>query len=122
LLPFDYTITDEDLENFSFFKINMIANAAEAGETSATDDVWIFVNCIEAGSTLYANKPYLYKPKAAVDNYEFVSENVTLKAPTSSVLLQTATTEATYSFYGTYETTRLHPHCSECPNTLLKNC
>lgn len=109
LLPFDYTITDEDLENFSFFKINMIANAAEAGETSATDDVWIFVNSIEAGSTLYANKPYLYKPKAAVDNYEFVSENVTLKAPTSSVLLQTATTEATYSFYGTYETTRLQP-------------
>ena len=107
MLPFDYTITAEDLENFSFFKISMVAHSDVAGESASTEDIWIHVNPMSAGEVLRANKPYIYKPKTAIDNYEFVSENVTLKVPTNSVLLQTATTEATYSFYGTYVTTSL---------------
>lgn len=109
MLPFDYTITAEDLKNFSFFKISMVAHSDVAGESASTEDIWIHVNPMSVGEVLRANKPYIYKPKAAIDNYEFASVNVTLKAPTNSVLLQTATTEATYSFYGTYVTTSLQP-------------
>lgn len=109
MLPFDYTITAEDLENFSFFKISMVAHSNVAGESASTEDIWIHVNPMSAGEVLRANKPYIYKPKAAIDNYEFVSENVTLKKPMEAMLLQSATTEATYSFYGTYQTTTLAP-------------
>lgn len=109
MLPFDYTITAEDLENFSFFKISMVAHSNVAGESASTEDIWIHVNPMSAGEVLRANKPYIYKPKTAIDNYEFISENVTLKKPMETMLLQTATTEATYSFYGTYQTTTLTP-------------
>lgn len=106
-LPFDYTITEDDLDNFSFYKINMIANAPEAGVSEESEMVWIFVTEMNAGDVLKANKPYVFKPKFTTDNYEFVAENVTLKKKDNSALLETATTEATYSFYGTYEATNL---------------
>lgn len=109
MLPFDYTITADDLENFEFYKISMIAHSDTGGESSDTEDVWIHVIPMNAGDVLRANKPYLYKPKAVIDSYEFIAENVTLKKPTSAILLQTATTMATYSFYGTYQTTTLAP-------------
>lgn len=105
-VPFDYTIKDEDAENFTFFKINMIANASGAGEAEASNEVWVFVVKMNPGDKLHGNKPYVFKAKKA-GTYEFVSENVTLKARTSDYVLQTATTTDTYSFYGTYETTPL---------------
>ena len=109
MLPFDYTITAEDLENFSFFKISMVAHSNVAGESASTEDIWIHVNPMSVGEVLRANKPYIYKPKTAIDNYEFISENVILKKPMETMLLQTATSEATYSFFGTYQTTTLAP-------------
>ena len=105
-VPFDYTIKDEDAENFTFFKINMIANASGAGEAEASNEVWVFVVKMNPGDKLHGNKPYVFKAKKA-GTYEFVSEDVTLKARTSDYVLQTATTTDTYSFYGTYETTPL---------------
>lgn len=105
-VPFDYTITEEDLKNISFFKVNMVANASGAGEAQATEDIWLFVVQMNAGDVLHANKPYLFKPKAAKD-YVFTSENVTMKARTDDVVMSTATATATYSFFGTYETTQL---------------
>ena len=105
-VPFDYTIKDEDAKNFTFFKINMIANASGAGEAEASNEVWVFVVKMNPGDKLHGNKPYVFKAKKA-GTYEFVSENVTLKARTSDYVLQTATTTDTYSFYGTYETTPL---------------
>ena len=108
-VPFDYTITEDDLNNFTFYKINMIANASSAGESSeATDDVWIFLNKMGAGDVLHGNKPYFFKPNTAGD-YEFTSEGVTMMAQASGVILQAATTTATYSFYGTYATVSLAP-------------
>ena len=108
-VPFDYTITEEDLENFTFYKINMIANAPEAGEASeASDDVWVFLNEMNAGDVVRGNKPYIFMPKAE-DSYVFTAENTEMKAKTSDMLLQTATTTATYSFYGTYESITLSP-------------
>ena len=92
-----------DLTKFDFFKINMIANAGQPGENPASDDVYIFLNPITtAGTTLYGNKPYVYRPKEAVTDYEFTTELATLLAKTDASVLQTSTTTATYDFYGTY--------------------
>ena len=105
-VPFDYTITAADLLKFDFFKINMIANAAQPGENPASDDVYIFLNPITtAGTMLYGNKPYVYRPKVAVTDYPFTTENATMLAENTSSVLQTSTTTATYDFYGTYQNT-----------------
>ena len=104
-VPFDYTITSTDLTKFEFFKINMIANAAQPGENPASDDVYIFLNPMAASDVLYGNKPYVYRPKVEVADYAFVSEGATLLAKTDASVLQTSTTTATYDFYGTYANT-----------------
>ena len=49
--------------------------------------------------------PYVYKPKEAVTDYPFTSNNVTLKAKNTGVIADTRTLEDIYSFYGTYENT-----------------
>ena len=102
-VPFDYTVTTDDLEKFDFFKINFIANAAEEGVNPEDDHVYIFLNPIAAGTTLYGNKPYVYRAKEAVDNYSFTTENTTLLAKNESSVLQTSTALANYDFYGTYD-------------------
>ena len=103
-IPFDYTITDGDLQTFSFYKINMIANAPDA-ETKASDDIWVFLKKMDEGDVLHANMPYVYKPKQAVENYGFTTTGATLKAMNTGVLATMQTMEDTYTLYGTYEGT-----------------
>ena len=104
-LPFDYTITAEDVEKFDFYKIHMIANAPQAGVNEPSDQIWIYLNAIGEGTVLYANKPYVYVPKEEIDSYNFVTEGATLKAPLTTSPLSVETAENTYSFYGTYAAT-----------------
>ena len=104
-VPFNYQITADDLTKFDFFKINFIANAAQEGVNPEDDHVYIFLNPMEAGDVLYGNKPYVYRPKEAVTNYEFKTELATLLAKTNASVLQNSTAKATYDFYGTYENT-----------------
>ncbi len=108
-VPFDYTITEEDLAKFSFYKLNMVANAEKAGEATDTEDVWLFVTTLKAGDMLHANKPYVFKPKTTVADYEFTSQGATLKARANGAVLDMSTSEATYTFYGNYEPTTLTP-------------
>ena len=108
-VPFDYTVTTDDLEKFDFFKINFIANAAEEGVNPEDDHVYIFLNPIAAGTTLYGNKPYVYRAKEAIDNYSFTTENTTLLAKNESSVLQTSTALANYDFYGTYDNVTATP-------------
>lgn len=103
-VPFDYTIKEADTEKFDFYKINMIANAPNA-QTDATDDIWVFLKKVDAGTVLHANMPYVYKPKKAVTDYAFTTENATLKAKATDVRLTMMTAEDTYTLYGTYEPT-----------------
>ena len=103
-VPFDYTIKEADTEKFDFYKINMIANAPNA-QTDATDDIWVFLKKVDAGTMLHANMPYVYKPKVAVTDYAFTTENATLKAKATDVRLTMMTAEDTYTLYGTYEPT-----------------
>ena len=104
LVPFDYTLTSDDIENFSFYKINMIANAPNP-ETEASDDIWVFLKRMEAGDVLHANMPYVYRAKNAVENYEFTTAGAMLKAKTTDARITMMTAEDTYTLYGTYEGT-----------------
>lgn len=103
-VPFDYTITEEDLEKFKFFKINMLANSAEAGENENVDTkkVWMFLETLSKDAVLHANRPYIFKPIVDVDDYEFTTEQATLKSIDNSVRLSNETSENRYEFFGTY--------------------
>ena len=107
MVPFDYTITEDDVTKFDFYEINMIANAPAPGEETS-DGMWVFLTKKGAGKTFYANRPYVYKPKVAVtDGYAFTTAPAVLKARTSAddYILKTETAEDIYSFYATYENT-----------------
>ena len=104
LVPFDYTITSADTDKFSFYKINMIANSPTPSQ-EASDEMWVFLKPVDAGSTLHANMPYVYKPKEAVTDYAFTTANTTLKAKNTGVLLNLETAEDRYTVYGIYENT-----------------
>ena len=104
-VPFDYTITTADTEKFKFYKINMIANAPSPS-VNATEDIWVFLKSVEAGTTLYANMPYVYKPKEAVTDYAFTTTNATLKARNEGAVAKMETMEDIYELYGTYENTQ----------------
>ena len=102
-VPFDYTITAEDLERCTFYRMHMFS--AEAGQDGVVQDenkVVMKIVEVTEGYTLKANKPYIIKPKTA-GVYEFVAENTALKAMDSSSLKQVSTTSNTYDFYGVYD-------------------
>jgi len=104
LVPFDYTLTSDDMDAFSFYKINMIANAPNP-ETEASDDIWVFLKRMNEGEVLHANMPYVYMAKGVVEDYTFTTANAMLKAKNTGVLATMQTMEETYTLYGTYEGT-----------------
>ena len=104
LVPFDYTLTSDDMNAFSFYKINMIANAPNP-ETEASDDIWVFLKRMNEGEVLHANMPYVYRAKSAVEDYEFTTAGAMLKAKTTDARITMMTAEDTYTLYGTYEGT-----------------
>lgn len=114
-VPFDYTITAKDATKFNFFKINMIANSDTEGNAENVDDskIWIHLKAMNAGETLYANKPYVIRPVegeyTADEEYSFIG-STTLKAKDVGIVRQTATSVATYDFYGTYTNTESTKH------------
>ena len=106
LLPFDYYIRNADLEKFSFYKINMIANAPSPGENSSSDQMWVFLTKLERqGDVLHANMPYVIKAKEIVTDYEFKAMATMVRAKNTGVILKTETAEDVYSFYATYADT-----------------
>lgn len=104
LVPFDYTIKAADLEKFTFYKINMIANSSDPS-LEASDDIWVFVKRMSKNDVLRANMPYVYKPREAVTDYDFTTENTVLKAKNTNVIAKTETMEDIYNFYATYGNT-----------------
>ena len=103
-LPFDYTITSDDLLKFDFWKIDMIAHSPDPAQ-EASDKIWVIIKRMSAGDMLHANMPYFYMAKEAVTDYEFTTANAILKAKTTDVVAKTETMEEIYNFYGTYEPT-----------------
>jgi hypothetical protein len=103
-VPFNYTITGN--ENADFYGINLIsATSSPDGIITDNTKVYIFLEERNAGSVLYANRPYIIK--AHQKDYEFVSESeegVMLYAPTTESRLKMETSAFAYDFYGTYDT------------------
>ena len=105
MVPFNYTITNEDLENFLFYKINFIAPSKTGGVVDDNTKVYIFIEPMKQGDVLKGNKPYVIKPNKVLENYEFVSEgeNIKLYPATSDNLIKPISTTAfEYYFYGTF--------------------
>ncbi len=102
-VPFDYTITSEDLERCTFYRIHMFsATSDQEGVVQDENKVVMKITEVTEGYTLKANKPYIIKPKA-VGVYEFVAENATLKAMDPGSLKRVSTTTNDYNFYGVYD-------------------
>ena len=107
-VPFDHVITAEDAAAFKFYKINLIANANDPNSTTMdTEKVWIFLDEIAEGTTLYANRPYIFKPLAEQTDYKFITENAVLKAINTTSRLHNETSDNTYDFYGSYATNKV---------------
>ena len=103
MVPFDYTLTAEDLEKCTFYRVHMFsAPANQEGVVEDENEVVMKISELTAGYTLKANKPYIIKPKAA-GVYEFVAENTTLKAKNTESLLTLSTSINDYDFYGVYD-------------------
>ena len=102
-VPMDYTITAEDAENFTFYKLHMIAGAAEYGEADP-NSMYLYITPMKVNETLQGNRPYLVKPKKA-DNYVFTAKNTILYAPNNASRLNVTTSTHSYDFFGQYETT-----------------
>ena len=103
-VPFDYEITSDDEGKFSIYKINMIANSPTPSQ-GATDEMWVFLKPVGAGTVLHANMPYVFKPKEDMESYSFTTANTTLKAKDTEVLAKMETMEDIYEVYGVYENT-----------------
>lgn len=102
-VPVDYKVTAEDMDNFKFYKINMIASAAEAGEVEDESLVYIYIKEVEEGTILKANRPYVVKPNTAMNAHIFRAENITqVYAEDYTSRLHVETTPYQYDFYGNY--------------------
>ena len=102
-VPFNYTITDDDVTNFQFYKIHMIANSKEAGGTVTSQDyIYIYIEPLATGYELKANVPYLVRPLNVLTDHDFVMENIVLNAPKTTSTKHLETSEHKYDFYGCY--------------------
>ena len=116
MVPFDYTITSDDVSDeigLKFYKINFIAPS----KTTVVQDktkVYIFIEPLKAGDVMRANKPYVVKPTKVLNNYPFTTEaeegkTFTLHAEKSDKLIPGLTTTAfVYYFFGTFEKKYFH--------------
>lgn len=100
-VPMDYTITDDDVANFTFYKLHMVAGAAVPGDANA-NSIYLYVIPMNAGEVLQGNRPYTIKPKSAVTDHVFTAENTKLYAPNKGSRLNVTTSSNSYDFYGKY--------------------
>ena len=108
VVPFDYTITEEDLENLSFYKIHLISASQSATGGIVEDDsqIYLYYQPIAAGTVLKANKPYFVKTNEKTNvnkTFVFTAENVTLKGKNDGKMLSVSTSRYNFDFFATYE-------------------
>ena len=101
-VPFDYIITEADAANLSFYRINLVANAAKPGEVQSLDKIWVYLSKMGVGDKLTANRPYVFKATTA-DTYTFTTEGAMLYAPATDSRLENSTSAYKYDFKGTYD-------------------
>ena len=103
-VPFDYTLTEKDLENFKFYKIHLISAAGKmGGEVKDKSAIYIYVQEVGAGTKLSGNRPYVLKAKSELQDFVFEVNNTKLYAKDESSRLHVETTDFNYDFYGNYD-------------------
>jgi hypothetical protein len=101
-VPFNYTITSDDLTKFKFYKIHMIAGAEEVGVVDDPSQVFIYITELSAGTVLSANRPYVIVTKETQTEYIFTAEVDRVYAESNSSRLSLKTTEYGFDIFGTY--------------------
>ena len=106
-VPFDVEVTDELLEDFTFYKLYMVSQKDENGNGEIEEDepLVMLLTKVPAEHILKANTPYYIKPKAestlTVTSYDtklYAAENGTVSC---------ATTENEYTLTGINEPTNI---------------
>ena len=102
-VPFDYTLQAEDVENFDFYKVHMIAASGNetGGEVDNNTMVYLYIEKLDAGNKLTGNRPYVIRPKNE-ETHVFTVENTKLLAENNGSCHHVETSEFYYDFYGTY--------------------
>ena len=104
-VPFDYTVSEADLEKFKFYKIHMIAASGneQGGEVQDVTKVYIYITIVPAGTKLAGNRPYVIVPKEEMEDHVFRAEGITEVLPeNNNSSLHVESAEFNYDFYGTY--------------------
>ena len=110
-VPFDYTITEEDLQNFDFYKFHMISASSSTGNANVNNVTAAYIHLQKIttpGTKLRGNSPYVIVLKNAVDEtavYEFKMEgdNLKLLKPNNNSAFQMMSADFDYDFFGTYD-------------------
>lgn len=104
-VPFDITITEELLKDFSFAKLYMMSykDTNENGEIEDGEPLVMLLSRQHAGKVLHANTPYFISAKTA-GTKSIEVESATLK-PAKNGTVYCCTTEHEYTLTGIYEPT-----------------
>ncbi len=115
-VPFDVEVTDELLEDFTFYKLYMVSqkDANGNGEIEEDEPLVMLLNKIPAGQVMKANMPYYIKPKAA-STLTVTAENAKLYAAANGTV-SCSTTENEYTLTGIYDKTNIKGHYTMAAN------
>ena len=106
-VPFDYNITEEDLENFDFYKFHMISASSSSGNANVNNvnTAYIHLQQITAsGTKLRGNSPYVIVPKNTGEfTFTMEGDNLKLLKPNNNSAFQMMSADFYYDFYGTYD-------------------
>lgn len=99
-VPFDVEVTDDLLEDFTFYKLYMVSQKDENGNGEIEEDepLVMLLNRIPAGQVMTANMPYYIRPKAE-STLTVTAYNTTLYAATNGKV-SCSTTEKEYTLTG----------------------
>ncbi len=99
-VPFDVEVTDDFLEDFTFYKLYMVSQKDENGNGEIEEDepLVMLLNRIPAGQVMNANMPYYIRPKAE-STLTVTAYNTTLYAATNGKV-SCSTTEKEYTLTG----------------------
>jgi hypothetical protein len=120
-IPFDVEVTDELLEDYTFYKLYMVSqkDTNGNGEIEADEPLVMVLSKIPAGQVMKANMPYYIKPKAA-STLTVTAEMATLYAAANGSV-SCATTEKEYTLTGIYQTTNIKGNYTMAANGTFKH-
>ena len=106
-VPFDVKVTDELLEDFTFYELYMVSQKDENGNGEIEEDepLVMVLTKIPSGDVMQANMPYYIKPKTE-STLTVTAENAKLYAATNGSV-SCSTTKNEYTLIGINEPTNI---------------